>query len=286
MSFARVNILQDEFDKLILMYRKNPLAFINAMGAVPTSQQIVLLNDSLSNTNARVAIKSCTSSGKTATLAWMILWGLLTQDDIRILATAPTWPLLNRVLRTEVDKWHQKLAPIIGDVYIMNQDKIIRKGRGGNPTTHRCDFATASSENEQALAGGHSGNYWIVADEGSAIEDKVFETLLGTLSYGLGGRIIVATNPTRSVGFIYDIFSQNNPYWKLHTFTAYDSPHVTNEYIEEVRFTYGEDHDFFRVRIMGVFLLFLGLRPRCLKPFTCIQRMERRPARFRTLWSL
>ncbi|HAR34143.1 MAG TPA: hypothetical protein DCR95_08665 [Desulfobacter sp.] len=31
------------------------------------------------------------------------------------------------------------------------------------------------------------------------------------------------------------------------------------------------------------FLLFLGLRPSCLKPFTCIQRMERRPARFRTL---
>jgi hypothetical protein len=246
-----VCVLQDEFDKLILHYRDNPLAFIHVMGAVPTNQQILLLHDSLSFDSARVAVKSCTSSGKTASLAWMTLWGLLTQDDIRILATAPTWPLLNRVFRTEVDKWHTKLPPLLRDAYIMNQDRIIRKGEGGKPTTHRCDFATASSDNEQALAGGHSGNYWIIVDEGSAVEDVVFQTLVGTLSYGEHGRMIIATNPTRSVGFVYDLFSQQNPYWSLHTFTAYDSPHITKEYIDEVRYTYGEDHDFFRVRICG-----------------------------------
>lgn len=253
MAFERVNIVQEDFDKLVIFYRDNPLAFIASMGAEPTNQQIVLLHDAISYPQARVAIKSCTSSGKTATLAWLILWGLLTQDDIRILATAPTWPLLNRVMRTEVDKWYAKLESVLKDTYIMTQDKIIRKGEGGRPTTHRCDFATASSENEQALAGGHAGNYWIVADEGSAIDDAVFEVLLGTLSYGNGGRLIVATNPTRSVGFVHDLFSTNNPYWKLHTFTAFDSPHVTPEYIEEVRYTYGEDHDFYRVRILGEF---------------------------------
>jgi len=245
----RVNILQDAFDKLVLFYRDNPLAFINSMGATPTDQQILLLHDSISYENARVAIKSCTASGKTATIAWMILWGLATQEDIRILATAPTWPLLNRVLRTEIDKWMQKMDPLMQQMYIASQDKIIRKGK----TTHRCDFATASSENEQALAGGHSGNYWIVVDEGSAVSDDVYQVLLGTLSYGKGGRLIIATNPTRSVGFVYDLFTQNNPYWKLHTFTAFGSPHITPEYIEEVRYTYGEDHDFYRVRILGEF---------------------------------
>lgn len=247
--YSRAQVLQDEFDKLVLHYQQDPLAMIHAMGATPTNQQILLLHDAIVNPKARVAVKSCTSSGKTATVAWLILWGLATQDDIRILATAPTWPLLNRVMRTEVDKWLQQLPPIMQDMYIPSQEKLIRKGK----TTHRCDFATASSENEQALAGGHSGNYWIFADEGSAIEDKVFEVLVGTLSYGSGGKLIVTTNPTRSVGFVYDLFTQGNPHWKLHTFTAFGSPHISQEYIQEVKDTYGEDHDFYRVRILGEF---------------------------------
>lgn len=237
---------------MMLMYQPPDmiLPFIRQMfGAEPTYQQKLLLIDAVSDTKVRVAVKSCTASGKTACLAWLILWALATQDDIRILATAPTFPLLNRVLRTEIEKWMLKMPKIAQDMYTMTQDKIVRKGQA----THRCDFATASSENEQALAGGHSGNYWIIVDEGSAVGDDIYEVLLGTLSYGSGGRLIVTSNPTRSSGFYYDLFSTSNPFWKLHTFTAFGTPHVNKSYIEEVKHTYGEDHDFYRVRILGEF---------------------------------
>lgn len=243
------NMLQEEFDNLLIGYKRNILSFIRAMGAEPTLQQIMFIQDAISSRKSRVAVKSCTSSGKTAALAWLILWAIAVEDDIRILATAPTYPLLNRVLRTEVDKWHQKLPQMVQDLYIMTQDKIVRKGN----STHRCDFATANADNEQALAGGHSGNYWIIVDEGSAVEDDVYEVLLGTLSYGSGGRLLITSNPTRSVGFYYDLFAEDNPFWKLHTFTAFDSPNISNEYIEEMAHTYGEDHDFYRVRILGEF---------------------------------
>jgi len=177
------------------------------------------------------------------------LWALAVEDDIRILATAPTFPLLNRVLKTEIEKWLHKMPPQYQEMYDVTRDVIKRVGN----KTHRCDFATASADNEQALAGGHSGNYWIIADEGSAISDDVYEVLLGTLSYGAGGRFIITSNPTRSVGFYFDIFTQDNPFWKLHTFTAFGTPHVNDDYIDEVRETYGEDSDFYRVRILGEF---------------------------------
>ena len=241
--------LQIDFDNLLLSYKTNILAFIRMMGAEPTLQQIKFIEDAIASRKSRVAVKSCTSSGKTAALAWLILWAIAVEDDIRILATAPTYPLLNRVMRTEVEKWYLKMPEIMQDIYIMTNDRIQRKGN----ITHRCDFATANAENEQALAGGHSSNYWIIVDEGAAVDDDVYEVLLGTLSYGTGGRLLIVTNPTRSVGFFYDLFAENNPFWNLHTFTAFDSPNVEDEYIEEMKQTYGEDHDFYRVRILGEF---------------------------------
>jgi hypothetical protein len=241
---------QDQFDAFLLMCKDNPLLFIRVMfNAEPSLQQLMLMQDVISSQRSRVAVKSCTSSGKTACLSWLTLWGLAVQDDIRILITAPTFPLLNRVFLTEIQKWHFKMPEVARDMYTITQDKIIRKGN----STHRADLATASSENEQALAGGHSGNYWIIVDEGSAVNDDIYEVLLGTLSYGEGGRIIIASNPTRNTGFYHDLFADNNPYWKLHTFTAIESPNVTPQYIEEMAHTYGEDSDFYRVRILGEF---------------------------------
>ena len=242
--------VQRYFDELMLLYKYNILAFIRDMfGVEPTFQQMLMLADALGGNKARVAIKSCTSSGKTACLAWLILWALAVEDDIRILATAPTFPLLDRVLRTEVEKWHMKMPDIIADMYTITEKKVVRAGN----KTHRCDFATASSENEQALAGGHSGNYWIIVDEGAAVGDSVYEVLMGTLSYGSSGRMIIASNPTRSYGFYYNLFATNNKHWKLHTFDAFNTPHVDGAYIQEVRDTYGEDSDFYRVRILGEF---------------------------------
>jgi len=241
---------QEYFEASMLRFKGNILSFITLMfKAEPTLQQLLLLQDVLDDDKARVAVKSCTSSGKTCVLAWLILWALAVEDDIRILATAPTFPLLNRVLKTEIEKWLYKMPPQYQEMYEVTRDCIKRVGN----KTHRCDFATASADNEQALAGSHSGNYWIIADEGSAISDDVYEVLLGTLSYGSGGRFIITSNPTRSVGFYFDLFTQGNPFWKLHTFTAFGTPHVSKEYIEEVKQTYGEDHDFYRVRILGEF---------------------------------
>jgi hypothetical protein len=246
----RKDTIQAAFDELMIVYKYNILAFIREMfEAEPTFQQLLFLADAVAGESSRVAVKSCTSSGKTACLAWLILWGLAVEDDIRILVTAPTFPLLNRVLRTEIDKWHLKMPKLVQDMYDMTQSVITRKGQ----KTHRCDFATASSDNEQALAGGHSGNYWIIADEGAAIDDYVYEVLMGTLSYGSSGRFLITSNPTRSFGFYYELFSTNNKHWKLHTFDAFHTPHVSKEYIEEVRDTYGIDHDFYRVRILGQF---------------------------------
>jgi hypothetical protein len=65
------------------MYKENPLAFIrDVIGASPTDQQIDLILAAVGE-NSRVAVKSCTSSGKTAVLAWLTLFFLSATPIVR-----------------------------------------------------------------------------------------------------------------------------------------------------------------------------------------------------------
>jgi len=231
-------------------YRSHPIDFVrNVIGVEPTEQQKKLIL-SIAKDDSRVAVKSCTASGKSAVLAWMSLFFLVVYPNCKGILTAPTANQLQRVLKSEIVKWMRTMRAPYNTFYEVTSEKLFIKGK---KDTQFFSFVTGNNENTEGLAGLHADKVVIMVDEGSALPSKTFDTLLGTLSYG-NTCFALVSNPVRSSGSFYELFQQeDNTVWDLHTFTSYDSPNVDKEWIQEVKDYYGEDSDFFKMRVLGEF---------------------------------
>lgn len=234
---------------LLKYYRKNPLDFITqVIGATPTDQQRKLILAAV-KPNARVAVKSCTSSGKSAALTWLTLYFLICYPNTKMIVTAPTAQQLHRVFRSELVLWKERMELPFKDFYEIMSDNIHVIGK---KATQFCSFVTGSSENKESLAGLHADKVVVLVDEASALPSEIFDTLLGTLSSG-DTTFILVSNPVRASGAFFDLFQKDSSKWDLFTFDSYGSPNVDLGWIEEVIEYYGEDSDFVRMRVLGEF---------------------------------
>lgn len=230
----------------------NPIQGVRDLFKVePTDQQKDLIRLAW-DPQARVAVSSCTGAGKTATLSWLTYLFLLTQFDCRILVTSPSFQQLTRVYKSECDKWKGRMDKPFADLFDVTRERVKLTSER---QVQQADLVTASVENKENLQGGHAENYVILGDEASAIEEGAFATLLKTLSTGTGGRFILTSNPTRSVGAFYDIFhkSELQEIWNTLYFSAFDCPHTAEGFIDSIKATYGIDSDHYRVGVLGQF---------------------------------
>lgn len=240
----------NRFAQMQFEWQQNPLQGIRDLfQAEPTLQQAQLIRSAW-NPHARVAVSSCTGAGKTTALAWLTMLYLLTQDDCRVLVTSPSFQQLNRVYHAEVRKWRGRMDKKVADMFEITREKIVCTSQG---KVQEANLVTASAENKESLQGGHAGNYVILGDEASAIEEDTFDVLLRTLSTGTGGRFVLTSNPTRSVGRFYDIFHKDLPDWDKMFFTAFDCPHMAPGFPDEMEATYGLDSDHYRIGVLGQF---------------------------------
>lgn len=241
----------EEFNFLIQSWQEDNILGVESLFSVElTSQQkdLVRLAD---DQKARVAVSSCTGSGKTAVLSMLTLLYLMILPDCRILITSPSSQQLRRVFYAEIRKWMRRMPEQFQAFY----EPTIETIKYINSTKYEnfASMVTASVENKEALQGGHAENYVIFADEASGINEDAFDIMLGTLSTGLGGRFIQVSNPVRSSGRFYQIFQNDLGRWDKLYFSAFDSPNVNKEWIEDMRDTYGEDSDLYRMRVLGQF---------------------------------
>jgi hypothetical protein len=237
---------------LVQQWAKDPILGIRSLfGVEPSDQQKKMILASWFP-RARVARSSCQGAGKTACLTWLTYLFLLTQEDCRILITSPSAQQLNRVFNSELEKWKAKMIPEFRDQFIVNKEKVALKGMEG---FQFASLVTASAEHKENLQGGHSKNYVILADEASGIDEDIFDVLLGTLGTGVGGRMIMTSNPLRASGRFYETFTTEGmeKTWDLDFFSAHESPIISKEWIEEMAERYGEDSDIYRVRVLGRF---------------------------------
>jgi Ni2+-binding GTPase involved in maturation of urease and hydrogenase len=238
------------FAEFMYEWSINPVQGVRDLfGAEPTNQQIELIRSAW-DPSARVAVSSCTGAGKTTVLAWLTFLFLLTQDDCRILVTSPSFQQLTRVFHAEMLKWRGKMPSKISDMFEVTRERVIMTSK---TKVQVANLVTASADNKESLQGGHAGNYVILADEASGIEEATFDVLYRTLSTGTGGRFILTSNPTRSVGRFYDIFHKDLPEWDKMYFKAFDCPHLAPGFVQGMIDTYGEDSDHYRIGVLGAF---------------------------------
>ena len=244
-------LTQEEFEIVQAAWAADHVLGIQSLFGVELTGQQKELVELADDQSSRVAVASCTGSGKTAVLSMLTFLYLMVLPDCRILITSPSFNQLSRVFSPELSKWYRKMPKQFQEMYVLTQFKVTYTN-----TTKYEQFAslvTASVENKESLQGGHAENYCIFADEASGITGEAFDILLGTLSTGDGGRFIQVSNPVRSSGRFFEIFNRDLGTWNKMYFNAFDSPNVNPAWIEEMEETYGKDSDLYRMRVLGQF---------------------------------
>ena len=122
--------------------------------------------------------------------------------------------------------------------------------------TWRADFVPWSEHNTEAFAGLHNKGKRIVLifDEASAIADKVWEVAEGALT-DEGTEIIWIAfgNPTRNVGRFRECFRRFKHPVEGRQIDSRTVEGTNKEQIAKWAADYGEDSDFFKVRVRGMF---------------------------------
>lgn len=201
----------------------------------------------------QIAISSGHGIGKSAFIGQLTTWGMSTYPDCKVVMTANTEPQLRTKTMPEVGKWF-KLA-INSHWFKVNATSIHTVDKE-HEKTWRLDAVTWSENNTEAFAGLHNKNKLIILifDEGSAISDKVWEVAEGALT-DENTVIIWAVfgNPTRNVGRFKECFGKYRHRWITGQIDSRNVEGTNKELIEKWRQDYGEDSDFFKVRVRGMF---------------------------------
>lgn len=199
----------------------------------------------------RIAVASGHGIGKSALVAWLILWALCTKPDTRGVVTANTMPQLMTKTWPELAKWYNLL--ICKHWFQLSATRIHSLSR---PETWRVDAVPWNETNTEAFAGLHNQGrrILVIYDEASAIDDKIWETTEGALT-DANTEIIwcVFGNPTRNTGRFRECFGRLAHRWRRLQIDS-RSVRITNkQQISQWISDYGEDSDFVRVRVRGVF---------------------------------
>jgi len=207
------------------------------------------------NTAVRLATTSGHGIGKSALVSWLILWAMSTYEDTIGVVTANTETQLKTKTWAQLAKWFRLF--IAKEFFEMTATKLCSVDPA-HKDTWRIDMVPWSERNTEAFAGLHNKGKRIVLlfDEASAIPDLIWEVAEGALTDS-DTQIIWAVfgNPTRNKGRFRDCFpgGKFSHRWKSR---AVDSREVTltdKQQIAEWIKDYGEDSDFVRVRVRGIF---------------------------------
>lgn len=197
----------------------------------------------------RITVRSGHGCGKSATVAWLVLWALFCHKDAQVPCTAPTSSQMHDVLWKEIATWLRRMPEGIAASFEWSSEYVRMKE---SPETWFARARTASKENSEALAGVHGPFVLMAVDEASGVYEEIFNTAEGAMT-GEDVFVILISNPTRLNGYFYDThFSDSKRWQKLH-FSGEDSPIVDQDFVEGIVSKHGKDSDEYRIRVAGEF---------------------------------
>ena len=243
--------IQSAFEAFVEEYRDHPVKFVElVLEAKPLPWQKDFLN-AIAAGERRISVRAGHGVGKSTACSWALIWHLLTRFPQKAICTAPTAGQLFDALFSEVKHWINRLPPSLRDAIEVYSDRIVQKG---TPESSFISARTSSAERPEALAGVHSENVLLICDEASAIPEAVFESAAGSMS-GHSATTILIGNPTRNTGLFFKTHHSLSSDWKTMHVSCLANPLVANDFIEQIKATYGEGSNAYRVRVLGEFAL-------------------------------
>ena len=197
----------------------------------------------------RFAVSSGHSSGKTAFTAGIIQYFLAVHPDPQVIVTANTELQLRQKTWRELAKWHQR--SLLKDWFSWTATTFSLKG------AEETWFAAAvpnTPHSAESFAGAHEKYMLLIFDEASAIDRAIWETAEGATATEGGYRKWLAFgNPTRTDGAFFECFHSRAHRWDTRYLDTRGCRYADKTQISEWLEDYGEDSDFFRVRVRGLF---------------------------------
>lgn len=200
-----------------------------------------------------IGVSSGHGIGKSAGIGMIVNWALSTCEDCKIVITANTDVQLRTKTSPEIGKW-QRLS-ITSHWFDVQTTSVASKDKD-HGKTWRADMVPWSDTNTEAFAGLHNKGKRIVVifDEASAISDKIWEVTEGALTDEDTEIIWIAFgNPTRNVGRFRECFRRFKHRWITRQIDSRTVEGTNKEQIAKWAADYGEESDFFKVRVRGLF---------------------------------
>lgn len=245
------NDFRSAYESFVLAYRDRPVLFVTeVLKADPLPWQREFL-EAIAKGERRISVRAGHGVGKSTACAWALLWHCLTRMPQKAVCTAPTAAQLFDALFSEVRHWTNRLPAPLRDTLDVFSDRIVQKGA---PESSFISARTSSAERPEALAGIHSEHVLLICDEASAIPEAVFESAAGSMS-GHSATTILIGNPTRNTGLFFKTHHQLSSDWKTMHVSCLDNRLVSRDFVEQIKSTYGENSNAFRVRVLGEFAL-------------------------------
>lgn len=181
--------------------------------------------------------------------ACLVIWIMATRPGAKGAVTANTASQLETKTFAEISKWLKR--SLVRDMFDIKASAVVQKDE---PESWRVDALTCREENSEAFAGQHAAasTSFYIFDEASAVPDKIWEVAEGGLTDG-EPMWFVFGNPTRNTGRFKECFGRFRDLWKTFQVDSREVQITNKEQIGAWAKEYGEDSDFFRVRVRGLF---------------------------------
>ncbi len=193
--------------------------------------------------------------GKTALAAWVVKFIFDTRPYSRGTVTANTDVQLRTKTWAEVGKWHRRSMTAHWADFNIARGNMALRARGEDKDEWFVQAQTCREENSEAFAGQHAPNStsWYLFDEASGIPDKIYEVREGGMSDGEPMTFDFG-NPTKNTGRFKDnMEGRHSKYINCRHIDSRDVEITNPRDIARKKEIYGEDSDYFKVRVRGMF---------------------------------
>lgn len=239
------------FQEFVDRYYDQPVLFVREiLGQEPDPWQDEFLM-AIAAGRRKISVRSGHGVGKSTAASWASIWYVCTRYTCKVVITAPTSSQLYDALFAELKAQLKKLPEWVQALFNPKADKVELIEA---PEEVFITVRTSRQEQPEALQGIHADNVLLIADEASGVPEAVFEAAVGSMS-GHSACTLLLGNPTQSSGMFYDTHHRLKGEWYTMKVSSADSSRVSKEFVEEVRSTYGENSNAFRVRVLGEFPL-------------------------------
>jgi len=197
----------------------------------------------------RAAVSSGHGIGKSVMAAWLVDWIMSTRPHAQGTVTANTYVQLSTKTWAALKRWTG--ICITSHWFQVGDQRMYHKD---HKDSWFCAPQSSKEENSEAFAGQHAADStsFYVFDEDSGIPDAVHEVAEGGLTDG-EPMIFLFGNCTRTTGHFHRAcFGVSRQLWHPTVVDSRSSRFTNKEQIKEWEATYGDDSDFFRVRVKGI----------------------------------